>query len=79
MMQRNRKTNHSCYGVRRKCEEPCPATDNENAHISTIRRVLCCAGLWKLFGAMHCEGKPMTGLVKIQKAMFYCKTKITYK
>jgi hypothetical protein len=41
--------------------------------------VLCCVVLWKLFGAMHSEGKPMSGLVKIQKAAFYCKTKITNK
>jgi hypothetical protein len=37
----------------------------------------CSAVLCKLFGAMHSEGKPMTGLVKIQKATFYYKTKIT--
>jgi hypothetical protein len=32
-----------------------------------------------LLGAMHSEGKPMTGLVKMQKAAFHCKTKITNK
>ena len=37
----------------------------------------CSAVLCTLFGAMHSEGKPMTGLVKIQKATFYYKTKIT--